>query len=218
MEPFSEHLRRVADPIWRAQHEHPFVQGIGDGTLDHDRFKHWMRQDYLFLIEYCRVFAYAAARAPDLEAIRRFGDLLHSTASTEMDLHRAYALELGIPSEELEAETMSGATREYANFLLQAAATAEFPVVVASLLPCMWAFAEIGQALARLPGALDGRYAAWIRIYSDAEFVALSDWCRDLVDRLAAVADNETRSRMEEAFLASSGHELEFWDMAWRLA
>lgn len=175
MEPFSEHLRRVADPIWRAQREHPFVQGIGDGTLDLDRLQHWMRQDYLFLIEYCRVFAYAAARAPDLETIRGFGALLHSTASTEMDLHRAYAAELGIPSEELEVETTSGATREYANFLLQAGATAEFPVIAASLLPCMWAFAENGQALAYLPGARDRRYGAWIRTYSDAEFVALSD-------------------------------------------
>jgi thiaminase/transcriptional activator TenA len=82
---------------------------------------------------------------------------------------------LGIPSEELEVETTSGATREYANFLLQAGATAEFPVIAASLLPCMWAFAENGQALAYLPGARDRRYGAWIRTYSDAEFVALSD-------------------------------------------
>src|SRR5512138_1921837 len=65
-ERFSEYLRARVEPIWRAQHEHPFVRGIGDGTLPADRFRHWIRQDYRFLIEYCRLFGLAAARAPDL--------------------------------------------------------------------------------------------------------------------------------------------------------
>ena len=65
----SEELRRAADPIWRAQHDHPFVRGIGDGTLDLERFRFWVRQDYRFLIEYGRLLALGAARAPDLETI-----------------------------------------------------------------------------------------------------------------------------------------------------
>ena len=70
---FTDHLRALAEPIWRAQHEHPFVRGIGDGTLAEDRFRHWIRQDYRFLIEYCRLFGLAAARAPtsDDSALRR---------------------------------------------------------------------------------------------------------------------------------------------------
>jgi thiaminase/transcriptional activator TenA len=47
---FTTALRALAEPIWRAQHEHPFVRGIGDGTLDLERFKRWVRQDYRFLI------------------------------------------------------------------------------------------------------------------------------------------------------------------------
>jgi len=61
---FSAELRRAADPIWQAQHDHAFVRGIGDGTVDVERFKRWLRQDYRFLVEYCRVFALAAARSP----------------------------------------------------------------------------------------------------------------------------------------------------------
>ena len=40
-ERFSDHLRRLAEPIWAAQHARPFVRGIGDGTLDSDRFLLW---------------------------------------------------------------------------------------------------------------------------------------------------------------------------------
>ena len=38
-ERFTDRLRRKADNIMDAQHQHPFVTGIGDGTLDVEKFK-----------------------------------------------------------------------------------------------------------------------------------------------------------------------------------
>ncbi len=197
-EPFSARLRRLADPVWRAQHEHPFVRGIGDGSLDLERFRHWVRQDYRFLVEYCRMFALAAARAPDLDTLVRFADLLQTTARTEMDLHRAYAAELGIAPAELEREPMAPTTRAYTDFLVRVAATGDFAELAAALLPCMWGFAEIGQALAGRGLPADPRYAKWVRMYADPEFAALAGWCAELVDRLAAGANGLTRDRMED--------------------
>lgn len=72
---FSADLRAAAAPIWEAQHAHPFVTGIGDGTLSPDRFAHWVRQDHLFLVGYARLLALGAARAPDLPTMRRFAEL-----------------------------------------------------------------------------------------------------------------------------------------------
>lgn len=214
---FSVRLRRLADPVWRAQHEHPFVRGIGDGSLDLPRFRHWVRQDYRFLVEYCRLFGLAAARAPDLDTLARFADLLQATARTEMDLHRAYAAEFGITCETLETEPMAPTTRAYTDFLVRVAATGDFAELAAALLPCMWGFAEIGQALAARALPAEPRYAKWIRMYADPEFAALAGWCRELVDRLSAGVDDATRVRMEEAFLTSSRYEYLFWEMAWRL-
>ena len=88
---FTERLRTKVHAIWEAQHQHLFVRGIGDGTLDLDRFKFWVRQDYLFLIEYARLLALAAARSPDLETMMRFAELVSATLQTEMSLHRSYA-------------------------------------------------------------------------------------------------------------------------------
>ncbi len=56
-ERFTERLHQQASRIWEAQQQHPFVRGIGDGTLDVERFKHRLRQDYLFLIEYTRLLS-----------------------------------------------------------------------------------------------------------------------------------------------------------------
>src|SRR5215471_14525398 len=110
---FSDQLRQGAPDLWAAHYDHPFVRGIGDGTLDPERFRFYVRQDYLFLIEYGRVLALACARAPRLELMERFAVLTQSTLGTEMDLHRAYAAEWGITREALERERPHTVTRGY---------------------------------------------------------------------------------------------------------
>lgn len=215
-ERFSDRLYRLAQPVWEGLHSHPFVRGIGDGTLEVEKFKFWVRQDYLFLIDYARLLALAVARAPDLPVMRRFGDLVHATLNVEMDLHRSYAAEFGISTVELEAEEMAPTTRGYTDFLLRVANLGEFSELIAALLPCMWGFCDIGQRLAQGPRPADERYVKWIEMYSSAEFAELAEWCRGLVDQSGAGLPEEMLRRMEDAFLTSSRYELLFWEMAWR--
>ena len=115
---FSESLRDLAEPLWKTIHAHPFVTGIGDGSLPEDRFRFYMRQDYLFLIEYSRVTALAVAKAPHLEDMGRFADLLNATLNTEMDLHRGFAAKFGISAEEFETARHAPACRAYTDYLL----------------------------------------------------------------------------------------------------
>ena len=215
-ERFSDRLHRLAEPVWEAQHAHPFVRGIGDGTLELEKFMFWVRQDYLFLIDYARLLAVAVARAPDIATMQRFADLVHSTLNVEMELHRSYAAEFGISREEVEAEEKAPTTRGYTDFLLRVAAMGDFPELIAAVLPCMWSFCEIGQRLALGPRPTDDRYAKWIDMYASAEFAELADWCRELVDQIATDLPEQALRRMEDAFLTSSRYEYLFWEMAWR--
>ncbi len=212
----STRLRRAADPIWQAQHAHPFLRGIADGTLASERFSFYVRQDYLFLVEYARLLALGAARAPDLATMTRFSQLTTEILTTEMDLHRAFAAELGITPAELAAESPSPTTQGYTDFLVRTAAQGDFAELAAALLPCMWGYAEIGQALAAEGASPDQRYARWVDMYASAEFAELADWCRALVDRLGGALAEGGRARLQRAFLTSSRYELAFWEMAWK--
>ena len=216
-ERLSELLRQKVAGIWEAQHEHPFVRGIGDGTLGLERFQFWLRQDYVFLIEYARLLALATARSPDLETMTRFATLLKETVETEMNLHRVYAAEFGISHEQLEREPTAPTTRGYTDFLLRVAATGDFAELVAALLPCMWAFSEIGRRLAMQSAPSENRYARWIAMYSSREFAELAEWCRDLLDSLAAGLPERDLQKLEAAFLTSSRYEWQFWEMAWKM-
>jgi thiaminase/transcriptional activator TenA len=212
---YSDALRSLAGGIWEAQHAHPFVQGIGDGTLEVERFRHFVRQDYVYLTEYARLLSLACARAPRLEWMHRFAELAESTLGNEMEMHRRFAAEWAISAEELEHERATPTTRAYTEFLLRTATLGDFAELVSALLPCMWGYAEVGRALAHR--ARGNPYGAWIEMYASPEFGAQADWCRAITDEVAAGLDDTGRARMLEAFLQSSRHELAFWDMAWRM-
>jgi thiaminase/transcriptional activator TenA len=217
MNRLSADLRAAADEIWDAQHRHPFVRGIGDGTLDLERFRFWIRQDYLFLIEYSRLLALATARAPDLDTMRRFADLVHGTLYQEMDLHRSYSADLGIHATDLEQEKMAPTTRGYTDYLLRTATIGDFAELVAALLPCMWGFNEIGRRLAEHGLSDNEHYAHWIKMYASDEFTALVDWLREVTDRISINLPSASWDRMRDVFLTSSRYELSFWEMAWTL-
>ncbi len=216
-ERFTERLRRNAETIWEAQHHHLFVRGVCDGTLSLERFQFWLRQDYVFLIQYARLLALAAARSPDLQTMMRFSALLTETVNTEMNLHRSYAAEFNINAKDLERELPAPATQAYTDFLLRVAATGDFAELVAALLPCMWAFSEIGQRLGKEPAPSDQRYSKWIAMYSSEEFAELAQWCRDLVDSLAAGLPERDLQKLELVFITSSRYEWQFWEMAWKM-
>ena len=64
---FSERLHQKLQPIWRKNHAHPFVKEMGDGTLDQEKFRFYMIQDYIYLIDYSKLFALGAVKGTNLE-------------------------------------------------------------------------------------------------------------------------------------------------------
>ena len=215
---FADDVEKMAGPVRRAILEHPFVTGIGDGTLDLERFKYYVRQDYVYLIDYSRVMALASARAPDLETMGWFARLLDGTLNTEMELHRSYCARFGVSAQELEDTRASPTTTAYTSYLLNVAHQGSFAEVSASFLPCQWGYWEIGEHLAAR-GKPEGAplYCEWIEMYVSPEYRALAEWARDLADRVGSEAGPAERRRMERAYLTSLRYEYLFWDMAYRL-
>jgi thiaminase/transcriptional activator TenA len=213
---FTDELRAAADEVWQAQHDHSFVRSIAEGSVDPAAFREYVRQDYVFLVDYARLLALGAARAPDLPTMRRFADLAQAILGEEMELHRAFAREVGIDERELERTAPAPLTRAYVDALLRTAALGDFAELAAALLPCMWGYSEVGLRIAAEtppPGGRPAHLDRWIATYADAGFAELAAWCRGLVDGLADAADPATRGRMRAAFLMCSEHELRFWDV-----
>ena len=208
----TERLRQKADPIWQKIFAHPFVTGIGDGTLPVEKFRFYIRQDYAFLIDYSRLLALAAAKAPDLESMGRFAALLDATLNREMPMHRGFAARFGVSAAELAATTAAPTTYAYTRHLLEVAALGSMPEIVTALLPCQWGYCDIGRMLARKGKPVSSPlYAEWIDMYASTEFAELGEWLRSLLNALSGTADEE---RLVHIFLTSSRYEYLFWEMA----
>lgn len=212
---FTDEIRDDAEAIWDAILDHPMVEQLGEGTLDEEPFRYWLRQDYVYLIEYSRLFALGAAKAPSLDRMNTMGELLESTINTEMDLHRSYAESFDVSPAALEATTPSPTTRAYTDFLIRTASIGTFGDIAAVLLPCMWGFNETGKRLAEQGKPEHERYAEWVEMYSGEEFTELTDWCKGLMNDVAADATTAERERYRESFLTSARYEYRFWDAAW---
>ena len=84
---FFERLKTEASAEWRAYTEHPFTAGLADGTLPETAFRHYLVQDYLFLIEFARAYALAVYKSPQLTDMREAASGLSAILDVEMNLH-----------------------------------------------------------------------------------------------------------------------------------
>ncbi|MCH8909978.1 MAG: thiaminase II [Chloroflexi bacterium] len=214
---FSDQLRASCEVDWRRAHEeHPFVQAMGDGSLSLARFSSYMRQDYLFLIDYCRALAIASAKSPDLASMGHFAGLLDETLNSEMELHRGFCSDLGITAAELEATNPEAATVAYTDHLLRTAYDGSIEELAAALLPCQWGYDAVGRLLEhRDRPDPDSFHSRWVAGYCAPEYRKLTEWLKGFVDEIGAVAPAEKRRRMQGAFRASTRYEYLFWDAAW---
>ena len=205
MASLSHRLAERGLPSVRAQAAHPTVAGIARGDLDPAVFRSWLEQDYLFLLDYVRVFARLAWQAPDGH-LGDLVDLAHSTWHDELALHRSLAAEFDA---DLFGAVAAPATAAYTGFLLDAAE--DYGRGLAALLPCMWGYSTLGRMLAEHPPP-EERYARWVATYADPGFAALADRCVQMLDEAeqAGLVDEPTATA---AFDEALGHELRFWDV-----
>ena len=212
----STRLHDAAAPVWEACLRHPFVAGIGDGALDMEKFRYFMLQDYLYLFDYARVFALGVVKARDPELMRVFAANVDAILGGEMKIHRAYMKRLDITEEQVFSIKPALANLSYTSYMLSVAQTGGPMEIVASILACSWSYAEIGQALAAIPGAAEHPfYGEWIRGYASEEYAATNQALIELMDSLAADAGEEQLAYLTDVFVNCSRYELGFWDMAW---
>ncbi len=214
----SQRLREAARPIWERCLTHPFVTGIGDGTLMAEKFRYFMLQDYLYLFDYARVFALGVVKARDPALMRTFARNVESVLDGEMDLHRAYMERLGVSEERVLAARPALDNLSYTHYMLSVADRGGPREITAAILACSWSYAEIGRTLAERPGAAEHPfYGEWVRGYASEDYAAANRALVELMDRLSAGASEAELRYLEEIFVNCSRYELAFWDMAWEM-
>jgi thiaminase/transcriptional activator TenA len=184
--PLSETMS-LSQTLWKANQDlaqaclnHPFVQGIADGSLSSAQFAYYVGQDAFFLESFARAYSVAGAKASEWEGFKLFHRLADGVLA-ELQLHSSYAEKWGV---DLEAVTPGTATRQYTDFLMATAWSQPTGVTAVAMSPCMKLYSFLGQGLAQ-GGISQHRYTDWITTYSDEEFGELVRQLEGLVDAYA---------------------------------
>lgn len=176
----------LARTLWQANADwaqkilaHPFVRGLGDGSLRAASFKGYVAQDAYFLEAFARAYAFCLANSTARQDLHDFAELIAGVLE-ELKLHRAYAERWQV---ELTGVTPVPATQAYVDFLLTNARRGRLGDTIAAMTPCMRLYAWLGQSLAK--GKVAPLYAEWVKTYADPGFEVLAARLESLLDQHA---------------------------------
>ncbi|MGA9699497.1 MAG: thiaminase II [Acinetobacter sp.] len=192
----------------------PFNQELAQGTLSKEVFSHYVIQDAHYLLAYGRALAVCAAKAFEADDVIQFAEAARIAIVVERSLHDGFMQEFDITKKEFESTPLTLACHHYTSFLTATAWSESYPVVLASLLPCFWIYAEVGKDIVdnSIP---NNSYQAWVDTYSGEEFNEAVRNVIATIDKVAARCDADTLEKMHHAYTTAAKLEWLFWDSAY---
>jgi thiaminase (transcriptional activator TenA) len=216
---FFERLKAAASAEWRVYTEHPFTNGMADGLLAEAAFRHYLVQDYLFLIEFARAYALAVYKAPKLADMREAAAGLSAILDVEMNLHVKLCAGWGLSPHDLERAPPAIETLAYTRYVLDTGMRGDLLALQVALAPCVIGYAEIAARLATRPEAQaeTNPYRGWVAEYAGAPYQAVAAKARAHLERLAESYSTPAReAELIAIFKEATRLEIEFWEMGWR--
>lgn len=223
-ESFFDRLKATCEADWEAYVEHDFVRKLADGSLPEACFRHYLAQDYLFLIHFARAYALAVFKSEDLDDMRQAAATLDALLNTEMGLHIRTCAGWGLNEADLVALPEAAQNMAYTRFVLEKGLSGDLLDLLVALAPCVVGYGEIGARLtAERAGVLaDNPYRDWVETYGGAEYQDVARAAVAQLDRVAARrlgASPERSGRwlsLTRTFGAATRLEIGFWDMGLR--
>jgi len=213
-------LRSACADEWDDYCNHEFVRRLGDGTLPQEGFRHYLEQDYLFLIHFSRAWALAVYKADTLADMRAAASTLDALLNYEMGLHVQYCAGWGLTAEEMERQSEARANMAYTRYVLERGLAGDVLDLHVALAPCVIGYAVIGKNLAGDPKTrFEGNpYRDWIEMYAGEEFQNVARAAVRHLDQLAASRLGPGRfESLASTFRQATSLEIGFWDMGLHL-
>lgn len=209
-------LRGDAATSWNAYVDHAFVRGLAGGTLPEAAFRHYLAQDYLFLIHFARAYALLAYKSDRLSDIRAAAATLNALVETEMRLHVDFCAGWELSEAEMEAVPEDTACMAYTRYVLEKGLSGDSLDLLVALAPCVIGYGEIGWRLAGSQETVrsGNAYLPWIDMYGGDDYQPVAEATAAQLDDLYARRGGEARyAALLKTFDEACRLEADFWQM-----
>lgn len=201
-------------PTWNAYIEHDFVNQLAAGTLAPDSFRHYLTQDYLYLLHYTRVMALSVYKSETLAQMRVGQAGINAMLDLEIGMYLDFCQQWGIAVSEVENTPESAATIAYSRYILDAAMSGSLAELYAAIAPCLMGYGEIGKRIKAQGFITDNPYQPWIEVFSSDEFQEITVQNEAHINELLADASPTQCRKFQRLFNTASRMETNFWQMA----
>lgn len=214
---FTDILFEDVRELWEKYLEHPFVKEIGEGTLDREKFKNYLVQDYLYLKEYAKVFAMGLVKAESLSDMNLYYSSIKGILEDETEVHTNYLKYFGIDQSKVFDNRKEMTTESYTSYMLGIGLKGDLKQIAMTILPCAWSYQFIGRNLyEKHKDTLDNNfYKPWIEEYSSVEFEEGSEVWKNHINDLCKDISEKEAENLRDIFMKSSLYEMDFWNMAY---
>ncbi|WP_343337153.1 thiaminase II [Terrisporobacter petrolearius] len=214
----TDYLFNESKKIWDEYLKHPFIVEMGKGTLDKEKFRNYLVQDYLYLLDYAKVYAMGLIKSDDVNHMKFFKDSVNGIMEDESATHIAYLKELGEDIKTLQRHKLKLENENYTNFMKSVALTGDIQDLIIAVLPCAWSYYYIAKEMKEIykDNLENNYYAAWIDSYSCEEYRMCAKENIDLANELCKNIDDNKKEKLKEIFIKGSLYEMEFWQMAYK--
>lgn len=214
-------LKRENLADWEAYVDHDFVRRLGDGTLPEACFRHYLVQDYLFLMHFSRAYALAVYKSDNLADMRKAAVTMDALLNEEMQLHVKYCAQWGLSEPEMAQVAEAAENLAYTRFVLDAGLSGDLLDLLTALAPCVAGYGEIGLRLAARTGMelTDNPYRDWIETYAGDDYQSVVAGALEQLDqvalkRIGCEASQSGRWKsLSGTFGAATRLEIGFWNM-----
>ncbi len=209
---FTELLWISIGDIYGKILDHPFVQGLADGSLNEEVFRFYVIQDALYLKDYARGLALLGAKAPQDRWLMMFVEHARDAIVVERALHESFFREWELTDEEVYSAPMAPNNLLYTSYLLKTAYERPFPEILGSFLPCYWIYWEVGKELEKR-GSPKELFRRWIQTYSSEQYASVVYQVLEVMDQVAHGLKDDDLKLIQNHFIMTSRLEYLFWDM-----
>ena len=210
----SDTLFAEVEDLWKEAAEKPFVIEMAKGTLDEDRFRHYMIQDYLYLQDYMDILNLILAHASD-SGLRAFlrGTIEETKNETER-VHVPNMRKIGIRDEELSGCGRENVIIEYVGYMKRQLEEKGLLAGLTAMLQCSWAYAFVGKTLTEkyLDNIAASPYRSWFEAYTCGDYAAANRKWIDVLDKEAEATGEAERAQLCRIFRTCAEYENRLWD------
>lgn len=212
-------LRESILSNWLLYTKHKFVKKLSDGSLNKTYFLNYLKQDYLFLIQFSKAWSLAILKSDNLEEMKIAASTVNELINFEMELHIGLCEKYGISKFDLENTEEENENIAYTRYVLELGYSGDFLDLLSALAPCVLGYGEIGINLKDSNPKIS-MYRKWIETYSSSEYQNVCFNVGKLIDKSfqLRLGENYTNTykweKANQIFKKATSLEVDFWNMA----